>query len=494
MRIGSKLKKVGVIALSTVLLASNVTFASTFNYKEHITSLHTKKEIEQKYNASVDSSYPTNEFSVTPNYPYRVGSLKQVVVDDTLNRINFYRWLSGLNGLTENYAKMERNQKGAILLNELGQLTHTPTKPAGMSDEFYNEGFAACFYGTDPGDVYSGNVAYDNFHTLPDLIDLYIADIYNGDTSNGAVGHRLSILDPFGTKASMGKCGNFSTLSIYYESSEDAYNAVSSTKLTAQPYYSYPSAGYFPKQFCYTNEYWSVLVPSGYYLKSSKIAVTIEYEGQKYQVPHVQEGSFFAIDFKLPDALINKLGGEYRTMPEGEFKVTVTGFKIPGNSYMNVEYTVDFFDANIPITEIYFEEDNYSIEVGQQQQVELFYSPAVADVEPAEIKWSIADEKIATIDSNGIITAKRPGKTTVTVTIQGITRTSNVTVTGDPVFDMGDLDRNGIIDANDAAYALELYKNGYWTDEDLQIGDLDENEIIDSNDASLILELYKLLS
>ncbi|MBR2784418.1 MAG: Ig-like domain-containing protein [Clostridia bacterium] len=491
MKISSKLRRISAFVACAVLLGTHVSLASTFNYKDHITSLHTKQEIEQKYNASVDSNYPENEYSVKPNYPSTVGSLKQVVINDTLSRINYYRWLSGLNELTPNYDKMQRNQKGAILLNELGQLTHTPEKPEGMSDEFYNEGFAACYYGTEPGDVYSGNVAYDNFHSLPDLIDLYIADIYNGDTSNGAVGHRLSILDPFGTKASLGKCGNFSTLSIYYESSAEAYNAVSPVKLDVQPYYAYPTAGYFPKQFCYTNEYWSVLVPGGYYLKSSKIAVTIEYDGQQYRVPYVQERSFFAIDFKLPDILINRLGGPNKTMPEGDFKVIVTGFKIPGNSYMNLEYTVSFFDADIPITEIYFEEDSYNIEVGQEAKIELFYSPAAADVEDNEIVWTIADESIASIDSDGVVTAKRPGTTTASVTIQGITKTCDIIVYGDPVYELGDVDRNNIIDANDATYVLELYKAANYSQDDLTLGDLDFNNILDSNDASLILELYK---
>ena len=280
-------------------------------------------------------------------------------------------------------------------------------------------------------------------------------------------------------------------MSIYYESSAEAYNAVSPVKLDVQPYYAYPTAGYFPKQFCYTNEYWSVLVPGGYYLKSSKIAVTIEYDGQQYRVPYVQERSFFAIDFKLPDILINRLGGPNKTMPEGDFKVIVTGFKIPGNSYMNLEYTVSFFDADIPITEIYFEEDSYNIEVGQEAKIELFYSPAAADVEDNEIIWSIADESIASIDSDGVVTAKRPGTTTASVTIQGITKTCDIIVYGDPVYELGDVDRNSIIDANDAAYVLELYKAANYSQDDLTLGDLDFNNILDSNDASLILELYK---
>ena len=55
----------------------------------------------------------------------------------------------------------------------------------------------------------------------------------------------------------------------------------------------------------------------------------------------------------------------------------------------------------------------------------------------------------------------------------------------------GDLDKNNVVDANDASVALELYKAQNATAEDIAIGDMDENNLIDANDASLILEYYK---
>lgn len=55
----------------------------------------------------------------------------------------------------------------------------------------------------------------------------------------------------------------------------------------------------------------------------------------------------------------------------------------------------------------------------------------------------------------------------------------------------GDLDRNNVVDANDASIALELYKAEHWTQEDIKYGDMDNNNLIDANDASLILEVYK---
>ena len=60
-----------------------------------------------------------------------------------------------------------------------------------------------------------------------------------------------------------------------------------------------------------------------------------------------------------------------------------------------------------------------------------------------------------------------------------------------PEYLKGDLDRNNVVDANDASVALELYKSQNATSEDIQIGDMDNNNLIDANDASLILEYYK---
>lgn len=55
----------------------------------------------------------------------------------------------------------------------------------------------------------------------------------------------------------------------------------------------------------------------------------------------------------------------------------------------------------------------------------------------------------------------------------------------------GDLDENDVVNANDAAIALDIYKNGNATEDQLLIGDLDKNGVINANDAALILDMYK---
>lgn len=56
---------------------------------------------------------------------------------------------------------------------------------------------------------------------------------------------------------------------------------------------------------------------------------------------------------------------------------------------------------------------------------------------------------------------------------------------------LGDLDRNEVVNANDAAIALDLYKNGNTTLEDLKLADVNRDAVINANDAAMILDMYK---
>ena len=57
---------------------------------------------------------------------------------------------------------------------------------------------------------------------------------------------------------------------------------------------------------------------------------------------------------------------------------------------------------------------------------------------------------------------------------------------------LGDMDGNGLLDANDASIILDIFKSNNQTSQNIAMGDMDGNGVIDANDASQILELYKI--
>lgn len=492
----TKLFRVFVLmVMCSLLLTMTHVYAQDYVFNENeITEAHTKKEIVQKMNDVIKYNYNNSEYAQVPSTkaPYSAGSLQSGVIQDTLRNINFYRWLVGLNPVTAKYDKMERNQKGAVVLAANRVLSHTPTKPADMDEDFYNEGYAGCYFGATPGDYYSGNVALDA-SIMPRIVDGYISDLYNANTSNGAVGHRNSILDPLAYSASFGKAGSYSTLSMYYALSIAQYNSLSQNEFVIQPFTAYPSSGYFPRTLFRASECWStLLIYTADYTSSLK--ATFIYNGREYVADNfMKEGSEPIVSFKMPASLISALGiNKNSYMPACTIGVRIEGYEVEdGESTITLNYTVNFFDENSIVNDFTPSQTSVTLEQGDSTTVPLTLSPsgAVAD----SVVWSTEDTNLIRVSPDGTIRAIRPGTATVKVVVDGIEKTITVTVNGNTNYLLGDLDRNGVVDANDASIALELYKSttGDFDVEDILRGDLDNNNLIDANDASLILELYK---
>ena len=306
-------------------------------YSTHSSQNHTKDQIEDTYKTNILFDYTKNIYSTQPNYsaPYSEGVLEQEVVTDTLNRINFYRWLYGVDDVTINSSKMARNQKGALLLKVNNQLSHTPSKPEGMTEDFYQEAYLGCNARYAEGDTYSGNVASSS-SPLYTHIDNYISDIKSPlDYSVNEVGHRLSILDPYAYETSFGCCSPYSTLSMYYDDSN--------TEALKEDFYAYPTAGNFPKKLFLTHQKWSlyfthdVTFEDGYKLE-------FIYNGKSYAAEDMKvENSYPAITFAMPIELKNLLNSSSSTMPECEITVKLSGVTDEKLNDVTYQYSVNFF-------------------------------------------------------------------------------------------------------------------------------------------------------
>ncbi len=128
-------------------------------------------------------------------------------------------------------------------------------------------------------------------------------------------------------------------------------------------------------------------------------------------------------------------------------------------------------------------------------------SPSNA-TERVDVIWETESPELLTIDRNsGRITPIKSGvatvKLTANISVDGIQRdtiTKNITVyvykDGQLDFMKGDLDKNRVVNSNDAAIASDIYNRGYATSEELAIGDMNNDGNINSTDAALILDIY----
>ena len=55
----------------------------------------------------------------------------------------------------------------------------------------------------------------------------------------------------------------------------------------------------------------------------------------------------------------------------------------------------------------------------------------------------------------------------------------------------GDINRDGIINADDAADAIEIFKTNAQTEENKALGDMNDDDKVDAEDAALIIEYFK---
>ena len=144
----------------------------------------------------VSSCHASDVYISAPSFsPYKAGTVKREVLNEALAEINYVRWLAGVpNDVTLNDEYIRLAQKGAVLLDAVDTLTHTPEKPADMPRDFYEEGYYATSH---------GNIAYWKSRrngkvkgniTLSKSTKMYMEDT---DGHNiGALGHRRWLLNP----------------------------------------------------------------------------------------------------------------------------------------------------------------------------------------------------------------------------------------------------------------------------------------------------------
>ena len=140
--------------------------------------------------------------------------------------------------------------------------------------------------------------------------------------------------------------------------------------------------------------------------------------------------------------------------------------KLENGSFVQCRVTVK---EPVPITSITLDASNLTITKGQTKTLKATINPNNT-TDDKTITWKSSNANVATIDANGNITAKVPGKTTITATTtNGINATCEVEVID---YIKGDANNDGSISMLDVNYGLRKLSRLDITEEEIQRGDV----------------------
>ena len=398
-----------ILVLLTCVFNYKTVYAETLT--NHSTMSHTKGEIVEKFISSKSKfDYNNSVYKDLPNtsIPYKEGSLKEEVENDTLNHLNFYRWLAGLNEVTINRDRQSANQKGALIMAVNNSLSHYPSRPNGMDDSFYNEGYSAC---GSKSNTWQGNIS--NGYRIDTTPEAFITDNTNVDSN---VAHRSSLLNPKAKQVSFGYVNRYSTMSIHYNNSNtnpDSYNP-------------WPPAGYFPLEAMDqdASTRWSIYL--GNYSMTSNTKVVLTYNNNEYTV---NRNVLYFTDYSrtmyysIPSELRNQITNNNLFKSGVVVNVRIENL----SNDTNIEYKVKFFSIYETNPEkIELDKTNITLEEGEEEDLISTITPnGVAD---KSVEWTSSDNSIATV-SNGRVRGIKEGKVTITAkTSNGKTATCEVTI------------------------------------------------------------------
>ncbi len=337
------LKKIRVFISVAVLMAAFFFWGNTVqavvNYTDNNTEFakRTKEQVAQKYSQgkNAGNTYEDGKQSTYYKVPASVSSpyYQGVVSDDTLDAMQgmteFYRWLTGVDGLTQDCVPNESLQYQALDRNfEFNHVISQSSKPADMAQALWDQGFAC-----------NHNILAMGY-TPQGSITGWMNEGYN--LRNGSwdtYGHRYALIRPANVVQQFGFCGNIS-IGKYTQQSGHPYH---------EAFSAFPAAGYMPQGLVHANECgWHVDLNSTYLKVTNasglRVTITNDRTGTGYSRSSAQGTLQFSnpsITFVQPeDAQSNRYYDNYT--------VQITGLvDVKTNSEATLTYHVKFFDETV---------------------------------------------------------------------------------------------------------------------------------------------------
>lgn len=320
-------------------------FQLNVNPKVDLIHDRTEQSIREKWE-EYKPVFDGSPYLVKPKitYPHEPGQLHPDFLKDGLNYANFVRYLAGLpDDLRLKPDLNELAQYGAVLLSNVGYLTHHPEKPADMDDGFFEKGYQS----TSSSNLHSGS----SNTRLNSFVQGYMNDL-GSYTNLSTAGHRRWVLSPklkyvgFGLAENDSAC--FSPMQVFDNSR---------TEILDYDFISWPGRGSFPIEV-FNNGLtpWSVSVNERHFDKDRSKNITVQLTNERTG----KEWHFTAEDDRIADphkymnidtanygytpfTIIFRPDGVDRYQAGDRYSVVIDGLYNRVGDKEPIEFEVDFF-------------------------------------------------------------------------------------------------------------------------------------------------------
>ena len=389
----------------------------------------TKDEIRAAYKNITGIQSDASPYAEAPdiNAFSSAGTLAEEAVQDALNLTNFMRSVAGLEAVGIDPLYTLRAQNAALVLAGNDMLSHTPAKPAGMSEDIYNSGYIGAS---------SSNIAKFNWmHSgiLLDGVKYFARD--DGEFNLSVLGHRRWLLDPAMENTGFGLANAASGNSFVVMHVLDGSNADAEWE-----YVAWPTGEAFPTEFMQPDLAWSVSLNENIFdLVASDVKITLTEEnlgltfsfmpgkesGDGYcRISYDRCGSGPCLIFRPNFSQTGFTAYEQNQV----WNVRISGLLDTSGNPLDIAYDCEMVSlypqdaVNVEISQLQAE-----MHTGETLQLSANVIPAYAD--DKRVFWSSSDITVATVDENGLVSAHAAGSCIITVcSINGRTDRCEITV------------------------------------------------------------------
>jgi hypothetical protein len=292
-----------------------------------------KDAITRRWNELRPAFIGNNYFDSVPSAtaPYSAGKLKRNYLQDAVNMVNFFRFLTGLPDdveLKDDYTDLA--QHGNVLNAAHKQMAHQLPRPSNMPNDFYQRASTG---------IGSSNLGW-GYTNLNSAVSGWIDD--SDDGNKDRLGHRRWVLNPSMRYTGFGQADVFTAM---YSSDTARKERVDYQAIC------YPGGSAFPNDFFQGHYAWNISLNPALYQtpdrSSVSVTLTDKKSGKVWQFSR-NSREYFNIDtvnYGVPICIIFQPSNisEY----SGTYSVEVAGLKDKQGNPRKLYYEVSFFALEV---------------------------------------------------------------------------------------------------------------------------------------------------